>query len=279
MKQLLELYDKLLTEGNKKGDRTGTGTSSIFGYQMRFDLSAGFPLVTTKKVHLKSIIYELIWFLRGDINIKYLNDNGVHIWDEWADENGDLGPVYGKQWRNWWGDSLEVAMNHMEGCFSVRRDRIDQIASVIQAIRENPDDRGHIVSAWNVADIPKMRLRPCHLMYQFYVLNGRLSCAFVMRSSDAFLGLPFNLASYALLTHMIAQQCNLEVGDLVYTGHDVHLYENHIAQAQLQITREPRPLPTLKILRKPDSIFDYKYEDFELVGYDPHPAIKAEVSV
>lgn len=267
----------ILENGTPKGDRTGTGTLSVFGRQMRFDLSQGFPLVTTKKLHLRSIIHELLWFLTGDTNIRYLTDKGVTIWEEWATESGDLGPIYGAQWRSW-----------------LTRDSgtIDQISQVIQAIKNHPNSRRHIVSAWNVEYLPdeslspqenarqgRMALAPCHVLFQFYVVNGKLSCLLYQRSADTFLGTPFNIASYALLTHMIAQQCALEVGDFIWVGGDIHLYSNHLEQAQLQLSREPRPLPKLIIKRKPDSIFDYRYEDFEMIGYDPHPAIKAPIAV
>ncbi len=248
----------------QKDDRTGTGTISVFGRQLRFDLSEGFPLLTTKKLHVKSIFHELLWFLSGDTNIKYLRDNGVTIWDEWADEHGELGPVYGSQWRAWKAPDGRI---------------IDQIAGVVEQIRTNPDSRRHLVSAWNVSDIDRMALPPCHYAFQFYVAGGKLSCMFHMRSVDTFLGLPFNIASYALLTHMMAQQCGLEAGELIWTGGDVHIYLNHLEQVRLQLTREPYPLPQLVIKRKPDSIFDYKYEDFEIVGYKAHPHIKAPVAV
>ncbi|MBA2872347.1 thymidylate synthase [Anoxybacillus calidus] len=264
MKQYLDLLNDILENGVKKDDRTGTGTLSVFGRQLRFDLQKGFPLLTTKKLHIRSIIHELLWFLSGDTNIKYLQENGVTIWDEWADENGDLGPVYGAQWRSWKGADGQT---------------IDQISEVIEQIKTNPNSRRLLVSAWNVAEIDKMKLPPCHYAFQFYVADGKLSCMWQQRSVDTFLGLPFNIASYALLTHMIAQQCDLEVGELIFTGGDVHLYLNHIEQAKLQLTREPRPLPKLVIKRKPDSIFDYKFEDFEIVDYDPHPHIKAPVAV
>ncbi|HZG59270.1 MAG TPA: thymidylate synthase [Anoxybacillus sp.] len=264
MKQYLDLLNDILENGVKKDDRTGTGTLSVFGRQLRFDLQKGFPLLTTKKLHIRSIIHELLWFLSGDTNIKYLQENGVTIWDEWADENGDLGPVYGAQWRSWKGADGQT---------------IDQISEVIEQIKTNPNSRRLLVSAWNVAEIDKMKLPPCHYAFQFYVADGKLSCMWQQRSVDTFLGLPFNIASYALLTHMIAQQCDLEVGELIFTGGDVHLYLNHIEQAKLQLTREPRPLPKLVIKRKPDSIFDYKFEDFEIVDYHPHPHIKAPVAV
>jgi thymidylate synthase len=264
MKQYLDLLNDILENGVKKDDRTGTGTLSVFGRQLRFDLQKGFPLLTTKKLHIRSIIHELLWFLSGDTNIKYLQENGVTIWDEWADENGDLGPVYGAQWRSWKGADGQT---------------IDQISEVIEQIKTNPNSRRLLVSAWNVAEIDKMKLPPCHYAFQFYVADGKLSCMWQQRSVDTFLGLPFNIASYALLTHMIAQQCDLEVGELIFTGGDVHLYLNHIEQAKLQLTREPRPLPKLVIKRKPDSIFGYKFEDFEIVDYHPHPHIKAPVAV
>lgn len=264
MKQYLALMQKILDEGNAKSDRTGTGTLSIFGHQMRFNLQEGFPLVTTKKCHLRSIIHELLWFLKGDTNIQYLKDNKVSIWDEWADENGDLGPVYGKQWRSW-------------GAADGRQ--IDQISQVIEQIKKDPDSRRMIVSAWNVGELDQMALAPCHAFFQFYVIDGKLSCQLYQRSCDVFLGLPFNIASYSLLVHMIAQQCDLAVGDFVWTGGDTHLYSNHMEQTQLQLSREPRALPKLVIKRKPPTIFDYVFEDFEIEGYDPHPAIKAPVAV
>lgn len=264
MQNYLELMDKILREGATKSDRTGTGTLSIFGYQMRFDLSKGFPLVTTKKCHLRSIIHELLWFLKGDTNVQYLHDNKVSIWDEWADENGDLGPVYGAQWRSWPAADGST---------------IDQISQAVHDLKHNPDSRRIIVSAWNVGELSKMALAPCHAFFQFYVVNGKLSCQLYQRSCDVFLGLPFNIASYALLTHMMAQQCGLEVGEFVWTGGDVHLYSNHLEQAHLQLTRTPRALPTLVIKRQPDSIFDYQFEDFEIEGYDPYPAIKAPVAI
>ncbi|WP_409421075.1 thymidylate synthase [Pseudaeromonas sp. ZJS20] len=264
MKNYLELMATLLAHGTPKEDRTGTGTLSQFGHQMRFDLSQGFPLVTTKKCHLKSIIHELLWFLQGDTNIAYLKEHGVSIWDEWADEQGNLGPVYGHQWRAWPAPDGR---------------HIDQMQRVLEDIRNNPDSRRIIVSAWNVADLDKMALAPCHAFFQFYVADGKLSCQLYQRSCDVFLGLPFNIASYALLTHMVAQQCDLAVGDFVWTGGDVHLYRNHLEQAKLQLSREPRPLPTLTIQRRPASLFDYRFEDFVIDGYDPHPAIKAPVAV
>jgi thymidylate synthase len=264
MRQYLDFLRHIREHGSAKNDRTGTGTSSVFGYQMRFDLNAGFPLVTTKKLHLRSIIYELLWFLRGDTNVKYLHEHGVSIWDEWADENGDLGPVYGKQWRSW--------PTH-DGR------QIDQISQVIEQLKSNPDSRRILVSAWNVGELDRMALLPCHALFQFYVAGGRLSCQLYQRSADALLGVPFNIASYALLTHMIAQQCNLKVGDFVWTGGDCHLYLNHLEQADLQLSRTPFPLPQLKILRKPPSLFDYAYEDFEIVDYRSHAAIKAPIAV
>ncbi|MCE0489717.1 thymidylate synthase [Pantoea sp. Mb-10] len=264
MKQYLDLMQHVLNEGAEKADRTGTGTRSIFGHQMRFNLQEGFPLVTTKKVHLRSIIHELLWFLKGETNIGYLKENNVTIWDEWASETGDLGPVYGKQWRSWGTASGE---------------EIDQITKVIEQLKRDPDSRRIIVSAWNVGELDQMALAPCHAFFQFYVANGKLSCQLYQRSCDIFLGLPFNIASYALLVHMVAQQCDLAVGDFVWTGGDTHLYSNHLEQARLQLTREPRPLPKLVIKRKPASIFDYHFDDFVVEGYDPHPAIKAPVAV
>ena len=264
MKQYLDLLRKIRTEGVVKGDRTGTGTRSVFGYQMRFNLAEGFPLVTTKKLHLRSIIHELLWFLKGDSNIAYLKENGVRIWDEWADENGDLGPVYGVQWRSWRGADGET---------------VDQISNLIDEIKRNPDSRRLIVSAWNVAEVPKMALPPCHLLMQFYVAGGRLSCQLYQRSCDIFLGVPFNIASYSLLTHMVAQQCDLEPGDFVWTGGDCHIYKNHFEQVELQLSREPRPLPVMKINPEKKDIFSFEYEDFKLEGYDPWPAIKAPVAV
>ena len=264
MRQFHELMRHVLDHGAKKSDRTGTGTLSVFGHQMRFDLSAGFPLVTTKKLHLKSIVYELLWFLSGNTNNQWLKERGVSIWDEWAAPDGDLGPVYGYQWRSW------PAPNGQH---------IDQIQEIIQTIKTNPDSRRIIVSAWNVADIPKMALAPCHAFFQFYVASGKLSCQLYQRSADIFLGVPFNIASYALLTQMVAQQCNLDLGDFIWTGGDCHLYSNHLEQVELQLSRMPYPLPQLKIHRKPDSIFDYQFEDFEIVGYESHPHIKAPVAV
>lgn len=264
MKQYHDLMKHILDHGVEKGDRTGTGTKSVFGYQMRFDLSEGFPVITTKKLHLRSIIYELLWFLKGETNIKYLKENGVSIWDEWADENGELGPVYGYQWRNW-----------------PSRDggTIDQITKVIDQIKRNPDSRRLIVSAWNVADVDNMALPPCHAFFQFYVADGKLSCQLYQRSADVFLGVPFNIASYALLVMMVAQVCDLEPGDFVHTFGDAHLYSNHFEQAELQLSREFRALPTLKINPGVKDIFEFKFEDFELLGYDPHPHIKAAVAV
>ncbi len=250
--------------GVAKTDRTGTGTQSVFGYQMRFDLTQGFPLVTTKKLHTKSIVYELLWFLRGDSNVKWLQERGVTIWNEWARADGDLGPVYGVQWRAW---------PTPDG------GHVDQIAQVIETIKKNPDSRRIIVSAWNVGEIPQMALPPCHAFFQFYVADGKLSCQLYQRSADIFLGVPFNIASYALLTHMVAQQCDLDVGDFIWTGGDCHIYTNHFEQVQTQLAREARPYPKLVIARKPASIFDYVYEDFSFEGYDPHPAIKAPVAV
>lgn len=277
MKQYLELLNHIIENGTDKGDRTGTGTRSVFGYQMRFDLQQGFPLVTTKKLHLRSIIHELLWFLSGDTNIKYLKDNGVRIWDEWATESGDLGPLYGKQW---------VAWEKPDG------ETINQIAEVVETLKNNPNSRRMIVTAWNPADLPdesmspqqnveqgRMALATCHAFFQFYVANGRLSCQLYQRSADTFLGVPFNIASYALLMHMMAQQTGYDVGEFVWTGGDVHLYNNTLEQAKTQLQRDPYPLPKLLIKRKPESIFDYRYEDFEIVGYESHPHIKAVVSV
>ncbi|MCE7887458.1 MAG: thymidylate synthase [Alphaproteobacteria bacterium PRO2] len=264
MKQYLDLMRDVLENGAKKEDRTGTGTLSVFGRQMRFDLSEGFPMVTTKKLHLKSIVHELIWFLSGDTNIKYLKDNGVRIWDEWADEDGNLGPVYGHQWRSW-----PTADGRA----------IDQISNVIERIKANPDDRRLIVSAWNVGEIGKMALPPCHAFFQFYVADGKLSCQLYQRSADIFLGVPFNIASYALLTLMVAQVTGLKPGEFVHTFGDAHLYSNHIEQAQLQLTREPKPLPEMHLNPHVNNIFDFKFEDFELVGYDAHPHIKGVVAV
>jgi thymidylate synthase len=264
MKQYLDLMRHVMETGAQKHDRTGTGTISVFGYQMRFNLQDGFPLVTTKKLHLKSIIHELIWFLQGDTNIKYLKDNGVRIWDEWADADGNLGPVYGYQWRSW----PTPGGGH-----------IDQISQVISQIKNNPDSRRIIVSAWNVADVNQMALPPCHMLFQFYVADGKLSCQLYQRSADIFLGVPFNIASYALLTMMVAQVCNLELGDFVHTFGDAHLYNNHLEQTKLQLSRDPRPLPTMKINPDVKDIFDFKFEDFELENYDPWPHIKGAVAV
>jgi thymidylate synthase len=264
MKQYLDYLRHIKENGATKTDRTGTGTKSVFGYQMRFDLAQGFPLVTTKKVHMKSIIHELLWFIAGDTNIKYLKDNGVTIWDEWADKNGDLGPVYGYQWRNW-----------------PARDggKIDQLAKLIDMIKKSPDSRRLIVTAWNPADVDQMALPPCHCLFQFYVADGKLSCQLYQRSCDSFLGVPFNIASYALLTHMIAHVTGLDVGEFIWTGGDCHIYNNHFEQVDLQLSREPRPLPKLVINRKVDSLFDFQFEDFTIEGYDPHQGIKAPIAV
>ena len=264
MQAYLDLLQRILDEGADKGDRTGTGTLSVFGHQMRFDLTEGFPLVTTKKVHTRSVFAELLWFLRGDTNVSWLQDRGVTIWDEWADDNGDLGPVYGYQWRSWpTPDGRHV----------------DQVSRLVEGIRTNPDSRRHLVSAWNVGQLDDMALPPCHALFQFYVAEGKLSCQLYQRSADIFLGVPFNIASYAILTHMMAQQAGLEVGDFVWTGGDCHLYANHMEQVELQLSRETRALPRLELKRKPDSLFDYRFEDVEITGYDPHPAIKAPVAV
>ena len=264
MQQYLDLLRHILDNGTEKTDRTGTGTKSVFGYQMRFDLQKGFPLVTTKKVHMKSIIYELLWFLKGETNIKYLKENNVRIWDEWVDENGELGPVYGKQWRSWEGKDGVV---------------VDQVKDLITQIKKNPDSRRLIISAWNVAELPKMALMPCHTLFQFYVANGKLSCQLYQRSADVFLGVPFNIASYALLTMMIAQVCDLEPGEFVHTFGDVHIYSNHMEQVQLQLSRSPLPLPTMKLNPEVKDVFDFKFEDFTLENYQSHPAIKAPVAV
>ena len=264
MKQYLDLLRHTRANGVMKDDRTGTGTQSVFGYQMRFDLSEGFPLLTTKKVHLKSIIYELLWFIAGDTNVKYLQDHGVTIWDEWADENGDLGPVYGHQWRSWPAPNGRV---------------IDQLSMVIDTIKRNPDSRRMLVTAWNPAEVDKMALPPCHCLFQFYVADGKLSCQLYQRSADVFLGVPFNIASYALLTMMIAQVCGLEPGEFVHTTGDTHIYRNHFEQVATQLSREPRPLPRMRLNPDVKSIFEFKYEDFTLEGYDPWPAIKAPVAV
>jgi thymidylate synthase len=264
MQQYLDLLKHIMENGTEKGDRTGTGTKSVFGYQMRFDLSKGFPMVTTKKLHLRSIIYELLWFLKGETNVKYLKENGVSIWNEWADENGELGPVYGKQWRSWTGPDGKVH---------------DQISDLIQQINHTPDSRRLIVSAWNVGELSQMALMPCHSLFQFYVADGKLSCQLYQRSADVFLGVPFNIASYALFTMMIAQVCNLELGDFVHSFGDVHLYNNHIEQATLQLSREPFPLPLMKINPEVKDIFSFSFEDFTLEGYQSHPGIKAPVAV
>jgi len=264
MRQYLDFLRHIRQHGARKDDRTGTGTLSVFGHQMRFDLASGFPLVTTKKLHLRSIIYELLWFLTGDTNVKYLRDHGVSIWDEWADEDGNLGPVYGKQWRSW-----PTADGRT----------IDQLARVVEQLKTNPNSRRILVSAWNVGELDRMALLPCHALFQFYVADKRLSCQLYQRSADALLGVPFNIASYALLTHMLAQQCELEVGEFIWTGGDCHLYLNHLEQADLQLTREPYPQPKLLIRRKPPSLFDYRFEDFEILDYHSHAAIKAPISV
>jgi len=263
VRQYLELLRHIRDHGASKGDRTGTGTLSVFGHQMRFDLAAGFPLVSTKQLHLKSIIYELLWFLRGETNVGYLREHGVTIWDEWADEQGDLGPVYGKQWRSW----------------PTSGGNVDQLANVVEQIKKNPDSRRLIVSAWNVGELDRMALLPCHALFQFYVAAGRLSCQLYQRSADVLLGVPFNIASYALLTHMVAQQCDLAAGDFVWTGGDCHLYLNHLEQADLQLSREPYPLPQLHIRRRPPTLFDYDFQDFEIRNYRYHPAIKAPIAV
>jgi len=264
MRQYLDLMQDILDNGNQKGDRTGTGTKSVFGRQLRFDLSEGFPLVTTKKLHIRSIVYELLWFLNGDTNVKYLNDNGVTIWDEWADENGDLGPVYGQQWRSWPTPGGGT---------------VDQITNVLNQIKSNPNSRRHIVSAWNPSEVDNMALPPCHALFQFYVADGKLSCQLYQRSADYFLGVPFNIASYSLMVYMFAQQSDLEPGEFIWTGGDVHLYSNHLEQAKLQLTRDPKPMPQLNIKRKPDSLFEYQFEDFEILNYEAHPGIKAPIAV
>ncbi len=264
MRQYLQLLRHIRDSGVRKEDRTGTGTLSVFGYQMRFDLNAGFPLVTTKKLHLRSIIHELLWFLKGDTNVKYLHEHGVTIWDEWADANGDLGPIYGRQWRSW----PTADGRH-----------IDQLAVALEQLKMNPHSRRILVSAWNVGDLDRMALLPCHALFQFHVADRKLSCQLYQRSADTLLGVPFNIASYALLTHMVAQQCGLQVGDFIWTGGDCHLYLNHLEQADLQLSREPLPLPRLHFTRKPASLFDYAYEDFEIVGYVHHPAIKAPIAI
>ena len=264
MIQYLQMLRHIREHGLRKTDRTGTGTLSVFGYQARFDLSQGFPLVTTKKLHLKSIVYELLWFLKGDTNVKYLQDHGVSIWDDWADERGELGPIYGKQWRSWPGPDGKT---------------IDQISRTLDLIRRNPDSRRILVNAWNVGELEQMSLTPCHALFQFWVGDGKLSCQLYQRSADAFLGVPFNIASYALLTHMFAQQCDLEPGEFIWTGGDTHLYLNHLDQADEQLRREPFPSPKLAIKRKPPSIFEYQYEDFQIVDYQAHPSIKAPIAV
>ncbi|HEX7011704.1 MAG TPA: thymidylate synthase [Steroidobacteraceae bacterium] len=264
MRQYLDLLRHIRTHGVRKSDRTGTGTLSVFGYQMRFDLRQGFPLLTTKKLHVKSIIYELLWFLKGDTNVRYLQEHGVTIWDEWADEDGELGPIYGRQWRAWPGPDGRP---------------IDQISRTVDLIRRNPDSRRIIVSAWNVGELEQMALTPCHALFQFWVAEGRLSCQLYQRSADVFLGVPFNIASYALLTHMFAQQCDLEPGELIWTGGDTHLYLNHLDQAEEQLKRSPLPLPELKLARKPPSIFEYEYDDFQILNYQAHPGIKAPIAV
>jgi len=264
VRQYLDFLRHILQSGARKEDRTGTGTLSVFGYQMRFDLRAGFPLVTTKKLHLRSIIHELLWFLNGDTNVKYLNDNAVTIWDEWADAHGNLGPVYGKQWRSW---------------PTADGGSIDQLSRIVGEIKSNPDSRRLVVSAWNVGDLDRMALLPCHALFQFYVADGRLSCQMYQRSADALLGVPFNIASYALLTHMVAQQCALGVADFVWTGGDCHLYLNHVDQAELQLSRSPHPLPSLLIRRKPPSLYEYSFDDFDIQNYECHPAIKAPIAV
>ncbi len=264
MKPYQDLLRRVMTEGVDRADRTGVGTRAVFGHQMRFDLADGFPLVTTKKLHVRSIFIELLWFLRGDTNVKWLHDQRVSIWDEWADENGDLGPVYGKQWRDW----ATVDGRH-----------VDQVAQLVEQIRRDPNSRRQVVSAWNVGELPAMKLAPCHCLFQTAVMDGRLHLQLYQRSCDVFLGVPFNIASYALLLMLLAHQCDLEPGEFVWTGGDVHIYRNHFEQVELQLTRQPRPLPALKLLRRPDSIDGYRYEDFELVGYDPHPHIKGDVAV
>ena len=264
MQQYHRFLRHIIEHGAEKGDRTGTGTRSVFGYQMRFNLYDGFPLVTTKRLHTRSIVHELLWFLRGDTNVQYLRDNGVTIWDEWADENGDLGPVYGRQWRSWPAPNGTL---------------IDQFSNVVDEIKRDPDSRRLLVSSWNVAEIPQMALAPCHVLFQFYVAGGRLSCQLYQRSADAFLGVPFNVASYALLTHMVAHQCGLDPGDFIWTGGDCHLYNNHLEQANLQLTREPLPPPALVFKRRPHSLFDYRFEDLVFAGYEAHAPIRAEVAV
>ena len=264
MKTYLQLIEHILQHGTEKSDRTGTGTRSTFAYQMRFNLADGFPMVTTKKLHMRSIVHELLWFLRGDTNIAYLRENGVSIWDEWANENGDLGPVYGRQWRSWPTSDGQT---------------IDQLTEVIQQIKTNPNSRRLLISAWNVGELNKMALAPCHALFQFYVAHNRLSCQLYQRSADVFLGVPFNIASYALLTHMVAEQCNLEVGEFIWTGGDCHLYLNHLEQARTQLQRTPLPLPRLVIKQKPASLFDYHFDDFEFINYESHPTIKAPIAI
>ena len=264
MRTYLDLLQRVLSEGTRKQDRTGVGTLSLFGAQLRFDLRAGFPLVTTKKLHLRSIVHELLWFLRGDTHLRYLHEQGVTIWDEWADANGDLGPIYGQQWRNW-----EATDGR----------RIDQLANAVELLRRDPDSRRIVVSAWNVGELERMRLLPCHVLFQFYVADGELSCQLYQRSADLFLGVPFNIASYALLTHLVAQQTDLAVGEFIWTGGDCHLYLNHLEQARTQLDREPHPPPRLAIRRRPETLFEYRYEDFEIIGYQAHPAIRAPVAI
>ncbi|HRW66791.1 MAG TPA: thymidylate synthase [Candidatus Competibacter sp.] len=264
MRTYLDLLQRVLDEGTRKQDRTGVGTLSLFGAQLRFDLRAGFPLVTTKKLHLRSIVHELLWFLRGDTHLRYLHEQGVTIWDEWADANGDLGPIYGQQWRSW-----EATDGR----------RIDQLANAVELLRRDPDSRRIVVSAWNVGELERMRLLPCHVLFQFYVANGELSCQLYQRSADLFLGVPFNIASYALLTHLVAQQTDLAVGEFIWTGGDCHLYLNHLEQARTQLDREPHPPPRLAIRRRPETLFEYRYEDFEIIGYQAHPAIRAPVAI
>lgn len=276
MRQYLELLQKILDEGVDRPDRTGTGTRSIFGHQMRFDLAEGFPLLTTKKLHMKSIIYELLWFLRGDTNVRYLQEHGVKIWDEWADENGDLGPVYGSQWRKWEKFSYEMGQGEVPG---YQKTIIDQIAGVVNSIKTKPDSRRHIVTAWNPAEVDEMALPPCHCLFQFYVANGRLSCQLYQRSADVFLGVPFNIGSYALLLYMVAHVTGLSVGEFIHTFGDVHLYSNHFEQAREQLTRTPKPLPRLFLNAERGSIFDFVYEDVELRGYEADPNIKAQIAV
>jgi thymidylate synthase len=279
MQQYLDLLARVVDRGARKGDRTGTGTLSLFGDQLRFDLGAGFPLVTTKRVHLKSIIHELLWFVSGDTNIRYLRDNGVTIWDEWADADGELGPVYGAQWRSWPIEPLPKTSSPSASSTADRSETIDQLSQVIEEIRSDPDSRRLLISAWNVGEIPKMNLPPCHLLFQFNVTNGRLSCSMYQRSCDLFLGLPFNIASYALLTQMIAQVTQLRPGELIISLGDAHIYANHLEQVRKQLTREPRPLPSMRLDPAVKSVFDFRYEHFHLEGYDPHPGIKAPIAV